>query len=164
VYTLRGALVALALPSSSASSGGFAPLVGAFFAAGLGVFNHVLMALFVPALTALVVYLAVRKPGIVWWKAVVLVLAYAAGAAPYAVLFLHHYAGIAGGLFPLDVGALRSTFAYATGTGTFGSFLFPTGLAPGEAVLAAEPRSCSPGTSPPRPSASPRGACGASGG
>ena len=42
---------------------------------------------------------------------------------------------IAGGLLPLDVGALRSTFAYATGTGTFGSFLFPTGLAAGQRLF-----------------------------
>ena len=137
VYTLNGALIALVLflVFRFFRAGGFGHLVGAFFAAGLGVFNHVLMALFVPALAALVVYLVVRKPGIGWWKALVLVVAYAAGCTPYAVLFLHHYAGITGGLLHLDVDALRSTFAYATGMGTFGSFLFPTGLAAGQRLF-----------------------------
>lgn len=131
VYTLNAALIALALflVFRALRSGRFGHLVGAFLAAGLGVFNHVLMALFVPALIALVVYLAVRRPPIAWWQAVALAAAYAAGAAPYAVLFLQQYARLAGGLLPVDLGALASTFAYATGTETFGSFLFPTGLA-----------------------------------
>jgi hypothetical protein len=137
VYTLNGALIALILflVFRFFRAGGFGHLIGAFFAAGLGVFNHVLMALFIPALGALIVYLAVRRPGIVWWKVVILLLAYAAGCAPYAVLFLQQYAGLAGGLFPLDADAFASTFAYATGTQTFGSFLFPTGLAPGQKLF-----------------------------
>lgn len=131
VYSLNAALIALALflVFRFFRTGRFACLAGAFFTAGLGVFNHVLMALFVPALLALVVYLLVRRPGLAWWKAVLLVAAYAAGAAPYAVLFLRYYAGLAGGLLPLDIGALASTFSHATGTGMFGSFLFPAGLA-----------------------------------
>ncbi|MCX7031539.1 MAG: DUF2723 domain-containing protein [Spirochaetes bacterium] len=137
VYTLNSALIALTLflVFRYFRAGGFGHLVVAFFAAGLGVFNHVLMALFVPALAALVVYLAVRRPGIAWWKAAILVLAYAAGAAPYAVLFLQQYSWLAGGLLPLDVNAFTSTLAYATGTQTFGSFLFPTGLAAGQKLF-----------------------------
>jgi hypothetical protein len=137
VYTLNGALIALMLflVFRYVRAGGFGLLAGAFFAAGLGVFNHVLMALFVPALAALVVYLAVRRPRIGWWKVAILLLAYAAGAAPYAVLFLRQYASLAGGLAHIDVHAFASTLAYATGTQTFGSFLFPTGLAAGQKVF-----------------------------
>ncbi len=137
VYTLNAAIIALVLflVFRYFRTGRFACLAAAFFAAGLGVFNHVLMALFVPALIALLLYLVLRRPGIRWWMAVALVLAYVAGCAPYAVLFLRHYASVAGGLLPLDAGALASTFVYATGTGTFGSFLFPTGLAPGQKLF-----------------------------
>jgi hypothetical protein len=137
VYTLNAALIALVLflVFRWFRVGGFGHLVGAFTAAGLGVFNHVLMALFVPALAGLVLYLALGRPGIGWWKVLFLVLAYAAGSAPYAALFLKQYAEAAGGLLRLDFSAFRATFAYATGTGTFGSFLFPTGLAPGQKLF-----------------------------
>jgi len=137
VYALNTALIALVLflVFRYFRAGGFGHLVAAYVAAGLGVFNHGLMALFVPALGVLALYLAARRPGIGWGRFALLALAYAAGCVPFAAVFLRDYATLAGGLLPFRADAFAVTFVGATVTRTFGGFFFPTGLSTGERLF-----------------------------
>lgn len=137
VYALNTALVALVLflVFRYFRAGGFGYLVAAYVAAGLGVFNHGLMALFVPALVTLALYLAIRRPGIGWGRFALLALAYAVGCVPFAAVFLRDYASLAGGLLPFRADAFTATFVGATVTRTFGGFFFPTGLSVGERLF-----------------------------
>lgn len=137
VYALNTALVALVLflVFRFFRAGGFGHLVVAYAAAGVGVFNHGLMALFLPALVALALYLAARRPGIGWGRCALLALAYAVGCVPFAAVFLRDYASLAGGLLPFRADAFAATFVGATVTTSFGGFFFPVGLSVGQRLF-----------------------------
>jgi hypothetical protein len=119
VYTLNSALIAafIFLAFGFCRRGGAGRLYGAFFAAGLGVSNHVLMGLFAPAFLVLLAALAARRRiGI--RQAIVAVLCGAAGASLFLFVLTRDV---------VSAGGLRSTLHDALG-GNFLSRMFPAGM------------------------------------
>ncbi len=140
VYTLNALLIAvlLLLVFRFLRTGRKAALYLAFFACGLGVSNHVLMGLYVFALALLLVLLAARERTIGGWDVAGLVLAFAAGASLYAILFVAEAVEAAKRtMVPAGVRALPralvrgfgAVLGYATGGG-FRNMMFPRGLSP----------------------------------
>ena len=145
VYSLNSAIIALFLflVFRWSRNGSFAALCGAFFAAGLGVSNHLLMGLFVFAFATLLVMACAQKPGIGAGRAFLLVACTLAGASLYIFLFMRSWIGnLADGRALGPAGGLRSvldallqTFQHATGVQSYGSYLFATGVPPAQRLF-----------------------------
>jgi hypothetical protein len=137
VYTLNTTLIALSLflvfrayrkESSTA-------LYPAFFFAGLGVSNHVLMGLYIFAFLAVLLPYAVRNFRLKAGSIVGLIACYLAGTSLFATLFILHWAaeyrmmasGADDGSLQLAAGSLGTSLRYATG-GHFLKSMFTSGL------------------------------------
>lgn len=126
VYTLNTVLIAaiLLLVFRYAELGGSHRLYAAFFAFGLGVSNHVLMGLYLPAFAVLVVMLLVRRR-IGLGEVALMVLAAAGGGSLYIFVFVRAV---------VEAGGLGSVLRDAVG-GRFLSMMFPSGMSAGQRLF-----------------------------
>ena len=129
VYTLNACLISVMLLAlvrwESEGKSGYLAL--AFGALGLGVSNHVLMGLFVPAFAALLAWMRfVRKRRIGGKALLIAVLCLAAGGGLYAFVFLRDLAGNLGPTTGIAE-AFGRTWLKATG-GEFRDYMFTQGL------------------------------------
>ena len=113
-------------------------LYPAFFAGGLGISNHVLMALFILAFFAVLLPLAARTFRLGASRILLLIAFYILGASFYGVLFILHWAAVyrtmdQGGLGIL-VKSISETFTYAMG-GPFLTSMFSSGMETGEKLF-----------------------------
>jgi len=132
VYTLNTLLIAFFMFSVFKAyrlrKPGF--LYAAFFTAGLGISNHVLMALYVFAFFAVLLPLSAKRFHLKVRNIIFLILVYLAGATLYAVLFIIRWSTIYRGMGPGFGGFFESfaaTFNYAMG-GPFLDSMFTSGL------------------------------------
>jgi len=126
VYTLNTLLIAaiLYLIFRYAHEGRRRGLYIAFFLGGLGVSNHVLMGLYVPAF-ALLSVLLIRERRILGRHLVLLLLAAVAGGSLYLVIFIQDL---------VAEGHLGGVVKSAMGGG-FLQKMFPSGMSPGERLF-----------------------------
>jgi hypothetical protein len=134
VYSLNAALISLdlflVLRYFRARS--FPCLMAGFFLLGVGVFNHVLMGLFLPASAVLFVMLLARPRRIGWRRALLLAGAALIGCVPYLVIFARE---VASDMPARGFGAaFLSVLDGATGS-FFRQSMFPTNLAPGQKLF-----------------------------
>lgn len=124
VYTLNTVLISaiMLLVFRFVRRGGVWRLYLAFLALGLGVSNHVLMGLYVPAFCVLLVMLLRRKL-VRPWQCALMALCAAAGGSLYIFVFLRDVAA---------TGDFWGTLQSAVGGG-FLAKMFPKGITPGSA-------------------------------
>ena len=134
VYSLNAAFITLDLflLTRYFRTRHFSCLFAAFALFGVGVFNHVLMGLFVAAYAALFVMLLAGRERIGWRRALLLVGATALGCVPYLVVFARDVVPFIGGRGL--AGAIVSGLDGATGS-FFRSSMFPRNLPASEHVF-----------------------------
>jgi hypothetical protein len=134
VYSLNAALIALQLFLAARyfRTRSFPCMFAAFVLFGIGVFNHVLMGLFVAAFGTLFVMLLAGREHIGWRKGLLLVAATALGTVPYLVVFVRDVLPmIPGRGLPAAVGAVLDS---ATGS-YFRASMFPRNISGSEQVF-----------------------------
>lgn len=107
----------------------------AFFFAGLGISNHVLMGLYIFAFLAVLLPFAARNFQLKAGSILALIACYLAGTALFATLFIMHWIGVyrmmasgeEGGILQLAVRSLGASLRYATG-GHFLKSMFTAGM------------------------------------
>ena len=140
VYSLNTVLIALFLLFllRAFRKGNPLWLYPAFFAGGLGISNHVLMALFILAFFAVLLPLAKRRFSLKARSILLLIACYILGASFYGVLFILHWAAVYRGMdsggFGTLVKSFSETFTYAMG-GPFLSSMFSSGMTTGEKLF-----------------------------
>ena len=137
VYTLNTTLISLCLFLVFRAYRRANPrdLYLAFFFAGLGVSNHVLMGLYIFAFLAVLLPYAARNFRLKAGSIVALIACYLAGTALFATLFILHWIGVYkvmvsgadGGFLQLAARSLAASLRYATG-GHFLKSMFTGGM------------------------------------